>query len=156
MRTDFQTRFCELLDSLPGTDTDAANKLGVSKQRVSSWRNGERSPRQPMIAKIAETFNVNVAWLMGLDAPREIKEPDINNFDYEAHGVAIRETRKPTLSTTQPDIDEMIEYLNKMKQLRELAPDEQDMLELYRHLPPEARDAMKRFAKSYLKDDELE
>ena len=70
MRSTFEQRFSELLDSLPGNDSDAAAQLGVSKQRLSSWRTGYRSPKKDMIEKIAMTFNVSIPWLMGLDVPR--------------------------------------------------------------------------------------
>lgn len=70
MRTTFEERFKELLNSLPGTDSDVAARLGVSKQRLSSWRTGYRSPRKDMIEKIAQTFGVSIPWLMGLDVPK--------------------------------------------------------------------------------------
>lgn len=70
MRSTFEQRFSELLDSLPGNDSDVAAQLGVSKQRLSSWRTGYRSPKKDMIEKIAMTFNVSIPWLMGLDVPR--------------------------------------------------------------------------------------
>ena len=70
MRSTFEQRFSELLDSLPGNDSDVAAQLGVSKQRLSSWRTGYRSPKKDMIEKIAMTFNASIPWLMGLDVPR--------------------------------------------------------------------------------------
>lgn len=66
----FQQRFKELCDSNPTTDTALAEKLGVSKQTISSWKSGHRSPKKPMIVSIARFFHVSVDWLMGFDVPK--------------------------------------------------------------------------------------
>jgi len=66
----FQQRFKELCDSNPTTDTALAEKLGVSKQTISSWKSGHRSPKKPMIVSIARFFGVSVDWLMGFDVPK--------------------------------------------------------------------------------------
>ena len=66
----FQQRFKELCDSKSTTDTSLAEQLGVSKQTISSWKSGYRSPKRPMVENIARLFGVNTAWLMGYDFPR--------------------------------------------------------------------------------------
>lgn len=68
---DFQTRFNELIQSYAGNDTDVARLLGVTKQAVSNWKAGTRSPRKDTILVIARVFNVSLEWLMGFDVPRE-------------------------------------------------------------------------------------
>ena len=73
----FKERFRELCDSNPTTDTALAEELGVSKQTISSWKNGHRSPKQPMVASIARFFRVRTAWLMGYDVP---KQPEKGQF----------------------------------------------------------------------------
>lgn len=67
----FDKRIDELLSSLPGNDTDKGKMLGVSRQTISAWRNGDRSPKRPVVNHIANTLNVSVKWLMGFDVPRE-------------------------------------------------------------------------------------
>lgn len=66
----FQQRFKELCDSKSTTDTALADKLGVSKQTISSWKSGYRSPKRPMVESIARVFGVNADWLMGYDFPQ--------------------------------------------------------------------------------------
>ena len=63
-------RINELFDSDPRNDTAIAKALGVSKQSVSSWRAGLRSPKKPVLIKIAEEYNVSIEWLMGFDVER--------------------------------------------------------------------------------------
>lgn len=79
--TTSQERIAELFDSDPRNDTTIARELGVSKQAVSAWRNGIRSPKKPVLVKIAEKYNVSIEWLMGFDVDRNIvrtvPEPDI-------------------------------------------------------------------------------
>lgn len=77
----FENRIGELLDSTSGTDSDKAKLLGVSRQTISAWRTGARSPRQPMIEHIASVFKVSIQWLMGFDVPQQedqfFSHPDI-------------------------------------------------------------------------------
>lgn len=63
---DFTSRFNELLTRHEGNDTDLGVALGVSKQTISAWRTGTRSPKKPHIVAIAKYFNVGIAWLMGI------------------------------------------------------------------------------------------
>ena len=61
----FTDRLNKLLDKSSKTDSAVADDLGVSRQAISMWRSGDRSPKRPTIEKIAEYFGVDVAWLMG-------------------------------------------------------------------------------------------
>lgn len=73
-RFTFQERLNELLDSLPYTDTQISRMLSVSKQTVSAWRTGIRSPKAPTVQHIANTFGVNQKWLIGFDCDKYIPE----------------------------------------------------------------------------------
>lgn len=70
MIENFSIRFSTLVDEHKGNANDIAKALNVSKQTISAWRAGTRSPRAPVVEAIARYFNVSVEWLMGLDVPR--------------------------------------------------------------------------------------
>lgn len=70
MYENFSIRFCTLVDEYMGNANDIAKALHVSKQTISAWKAGTRSPKQPTIEAIARFFNVSVQWLMGLNVPR--------------------------------------------------------------------------------------
>ena len=63
---DLTSRFNELSARHSGNDSSLASALGVSKQTISAWRTGVRSPKKPHIVAIAKYFNVSIPWLMGL------------------------------------------------------------------------------------------
>ena len=65
-----QERLNELFDADPRNDSAIAAELGVSKQTISAWRSGFRSPKKPMLIKIAELYHVSIEWLMGFDVER--------------------------------------------------------------------------------------
>ena len=67
MEVKFLERLNQLFDSDPRTDTAISDALGVSKQTVSYWRQGSRSPKRRMILQIAEMYHVSPMWLMGFD-----------------------------------------------------------------------------------------
>lgn len=76
----FEERIRALLGSLEDSDSEIGRKLGVSRQTVSAWKTGVRSPRGPMIEHIASVMKVSVKWLMGFDVPMnegEFYHPDI-------------------------------------------------------------------------------
>ena len=64
-----QERLNQLFDADARNDIDIASFLGVSKQTISAWRNGTRSPKRSMITKIAQAYNTTEEWLMGWDLP---------------------------------------------------------------------------------------
>ena len=65
-----QERLNELFDSDSRNDSAIADELGVSKQTISAWRSGSRSPKKPMLIKICELYHVSIEWLMGFDVDR--------------------------------------------------------------------------------------
>lgn len=65
-----QERLNQLFDSDSRNDTAIADALGVSKQTVSMWRHGTRSPKKSMLIQIAKLYNVSIEWLMGFDVER--------------------------------------------------------------------------------------
>lgn len=74
-------RINELFDSDPRNDTTIATILDVSKQTISAWRKGTRSPKKPMLIRISEEFNVSIEWLMGFDVPVRETAPVVKADD---------------------------------------------------------------------------
>lgn len=64
-------RIRQLISELNISQTDFCKKAGITKSALSNYLNGDRQPRQDQLDKIANTFYVNPAWLMGYDVPRE-------------------------------------------------------------------------------------
>lgn len=73
--TTFKERLNDLCESSPLTDTELAAKLKVSKQTLSAWKCGARSPKEPTIIALAQYFGVTVDWLMGFDTARHVTQP---------------------------------------------------------------------------------
>lgn len=84
--SNFQERFAELLEKSSKPDISLATDLGVSKQTISAWKTGVRSPKTKMVSRIAEFFDVDVAWLMGYDVPPTRTDDNIvstEDWDFE-------------------------------------------------------------------------
>ena len=69
--TTSQERLNELFSADPRSDSAIAAELGVSKQALSAWRKGIRSPKKSVLILIANMYNVGIDWLMGFDVPKE-------------------------------------------------------------------------------------
>lgn len=74
--SNFKERLVDLCTNSPMTDTEISKALGVSKQTLSAWRCGTRSPKGPTIETIARFFHVTVDWLVGFDVPADGKEEE--------------------------------------------------------------------------------
>ena len=68
--TTFKERFSDLCAESYMTDSRIADGLKVSKQTISAWKTGTRSPKEPTIITISQFFHVSIAWLMGFDVPK--------------------------------------------------------------------------------------
>lgn len=102
--TTFKERLTELCYESRQTDSELAKALGISKQTLSAWKCGTRSPKGPTIETIARHFNVPVDWLMGFDVPR----------NFEAY-----EKEKPV---PEDELDD--ELISMLQDLGDLTPEE--------------------------------
>ena len=66
------------------TQTQLADRLGVTKQSVSNWENDNIQPSAEMVVRLAEVFSVSTDYLLGL---REKERLDVSGLsrDKVAH-----------------------------------------------------------------------
>lgn len=62
---DFECVFKRLRLASGLTQTEIAEKLGVSKSTISMYENGNREPDFDTLEKIADFFNVDIDYLLG-------------------------------------------------------------------------------------------
>ena len=94
-----QERLNELFNADPRSDSAIADNHGVSKQTISAWRNGSRSPKKTMVKVIAEKYNVSEEWLYGWDLPA----PDF-----------LSKENKPVPTTKNGQVQEIMSLLNQL------------------------------------------
>lgn len=61
----FTERLNEMLDKRGMTQRELADKIGTTEVSVSRYINGERTPKGPVITKIAQVLNVSTDYLLG-------------------------------------------------------------------------------------------
>lgn len=66
-KTEIQKRLKEALYLADMTQTDLANKTGVSKATISNYISGKYEPRQENLIILAEALSVSPAWLAGYE-----------------------------------------------------------------------------------------
>lgn len=159
--SDFKTRFDILTNEYNGSDTEIAEKLSVSKQTISAWKKGARSPRKPVLNAIAAFFDVNIPWLLGMDVERTSYKPAPAtpeapapgsaasgwNVEYPS-GVALHTARDPRPGEVASGLSEtdIFRIAQKVKNLNDrslpyanLNPSEAQLVENYRLLYPRQR-----------------
>lgn len=70
----FSTRVRELRKKAGLNMTDLAEKLGVSKSRVSMWENNGTVPRMDVLIQLAKLFDVSTDYLLGNDDERNLSQ----------------------------------------------------------------------------------
>lgn len=76
----FRNRLIAAMEIRGMRQVDLAEKSGLPKAQISQYKNGKYEPMQDALYKLAKALSVNVAWLMGHDAPMEI---DRQQLEYE-------------------------------------------------------------------------
>ena len=66
-------RLNEVFNSDPRSDSMIAESFHVSKQTISAWRNGSRSPKKSKLQEIADFYHKDILWFFGYDIPEEEK-----------------------------------------------------------------------------------
>lgn len=74
MKDTFQNRLNKALSYNNMKPVDLVNKTKLSKALISGYINGKFLARQDKLTLLAETLNVDEAWLMGYDVPMKMKK----------------------------------------------------------------------------------
>lgn len=90
LRMEIGKRIKELRKFLELTQQELADRLGVSRRAIQEWEAGRRTPSEPVLRHIEQTFSVNPEWLregkgeMFKHEPHERKlEEILNEFSEE-------------------------------------------------------------------------
>ena len=130
--TSSNARLKELLKISGDTQADMVRKTGIEKSAISNYINGRREARQDKLILIANAYNVNPGWLMGLDVPMQSE-----SIDKDA----------ATIEPAQPNTDSKAYIKEYIAQLTEkfsnYSPEEIErairVFEIYEKSTPEVR-----------------
>jgi transcriptional regulator with XRE-family HTH domain len=67
----FGIRLRQVREEMKLSQTEFGKLIGTTKQNISKWELGLRTPRASTILGIADKVGVNPAWLMGANFDRE-------------------------------------------------------------------------------------
>ena len=84
---DFPNIFRKIREQSGLTQQQMADKLGVSRSAIGMYENGEREPNFETLELIADTFNVDMNYLLGKKPTTEVI-PDRNYLDDDARDMA--------------------------------------------------------------------
>lgn len=84
----FYDIYCELCQKSGLTPSGAAAKIGFNRASVTMWKNSGNAPKQDLLIRIANFFDVSVDYLLGKEnAPTVSDERDIlDDIDYAFYG----------------------------------------------------------------------
>lgn len=132
-------RISALRRSRSMTQTELAERLGISFQAVSSWERGNAMPDIAKLPELAKMFNVTIDWLLG--SPDEIADEPLSGVDQAPvmtsaekktavpageTVVALPENQAmiPMDKTQQEEKDQMLLEVEEMKELSQYLPSE--------------------------------
>ena len=75
--SDFKNRLTRAMELRGIRATRLSQITGLSKARISQYKNGVYTPRGEALCRLAEALSVSEAWLMGKDCPMEGDGPSL-------------------------------------------------------------------------------
>ena len=67
----FYEIYCELCNKRGLTPSGAATKIGFNRASVTMWKNTGKAPKQELLIKIADFFDVTTDYLLGQETETE-------------------------------------------------------------------------------------
>lgn len=100
MKSDFKTRFEEILNIKDMNMSEISKLTGISRSSLSEYKKGKFVPKQDKVYEIANVLDISPSWLMGFDVPmQKITNKDIDLSTINGI-IPIKKTRKiPILGT---------------------------------------------------------
>ena len=116
-------RIKEAMNDLHMTQQELADKSNIGKSSISHYVNGSNEPGNKSAYLLAQVLKVNPAWLMGLDAPKNlIKEYAYISKIPDSDKSIVVEVRNQDV-TLDADVQKALElydrYKNAIPQVRE-------------------------------------
>lgn len=107
---EFSERLKNLRKQAHLTQTDVAEKLGISQQAYASWERGIKKPTQDNLVKIAQILNVSIDYLVG-NSDESVKEDELDNVEllFRMNSKGLTEEEKVIFKK------ELIEFMEKRK-----------------------------------------
>ena len=85
----FYDIYCDLCQKQGLTPSGAAAKIGFNRASITVWKNSGKAPKQDLLLKIAEYFQVSVDYLLEKEtAPAETgrHRVDLSDIDFAFYG----------------------------------------------------------------------
>jgi len=105
---EFSERLKNLRKQAHLTQTDVAEKLGISQQAYASWERGIKKPTQENLVKIAQVLNVSIDYLVGNS---EEKSDELDNIEllFRMNSKGLTDNEKKVFKK------ELIEFMEERK-----------------------------------------
>ena len=100
----FSDRLKEIRLNLGYSQQELADLLGTSKQVISRYENGLRSPKISVAAKYAKTLNLDLNYLLGEDAQEK-------NQEAAAEAADLSEVKSKFIESVMSLTDEQVVFL---------------------------------------------
>lgn len=101
-------RIKECMEENGDTMATMARKIKINKSTVTRWMNGETgSIKSSLLIKIANLYNVNIGWLLGIEGEEKAVEEEL-------HKSARKEVYDMLKNVSMEDIQRIKQMINLM------------------------------------------
>lgn len=106
-------RLKELINSPYISKKDLSKKLGINRATIYKWINSDfKKIKMSYVKKIATIYQVNSAWLMGYDVPKEIETEEHSELRKRLENKLLNASTED-LKQVEKFIDTFLEELKK-------------------------------------------
>lgn len=112
----FSKNIKELRSKLKLTQSEFAERLGISRAAISLWEKGERTPNYTMVLNIVKEFGVSLDWLLDSpykDAPVKVRLKENTENDKKINGLL-------NLFDVGYEPEDIAEYIRLSKEMKKL------------------------------------
>lgn len=83
----FYDIYCDLCQKKGLTPSGAAAKIGFNRSTVTMWKNTGKAPKQDLLLRIAEYFDVSVDYLLEKTPAEAVRHKvDLSDVEYAFYG----------------------------------------------------------------------
>ena len=122
--TEFGNRLKQIRIDRNMSQDDMAKLLGTSKQVISRYETGQRSPKITVAYEYAQRLNVSLSYILGGSPNSDKKQPTINNDDELWKLLSTNETKLMLARWISELNDEQLQIVEDLLKAARLTPNE--------------------------------
>ena len=111
----FYDVFCELCKQRGLTPSGAAGKIGFNRASITVWKNTGKAPKQEILLKISDYFQVSTDYLLETDPKKRSLKPDSPATNLDAFTYAMYQESQGLSEENKQKLLELVKFFKEQQ-----------------------------------------